>query len=182
MQHDEEIISAAIQGDRMALQQLLKSQKESLYRMAYTYVNNEEDALEIFQQTVLQAIESVHQVKEPLYFSTWLTRICINKALAHLKKNKKLVLMEAVEQRKIEEELNVDVAENLDLANALSLLPEKHKTALMLRYYQDFTVKQIAVIMECPEGTVKTLIHRGLALMKKDLKGVYADERQREFN
>lgn len=82
MQHDKEMVSAAIQGNRMALQQLLKSEKEKLYRMAYTYVKNEEDALEIFQQTVLQAIESVHQVKEPAYFSTWLTRICINKAFA----------------------------------------------------------------------------------------------------
>ena len=182
MQHDEEIISAAIQGDRIALQQLLKSEKEKLYRMAYTYVKNEDDALEVFQQTVLQAIESVHQVKEPHYFSTWLVRICINKALAFLKNNKKLVYMDEVEERNLENGATADVAEQLDVSNALDSLPEKFKTALMLRYYQDFTVKQIATVMECPEGTVKTTLHRGLAMLKKDLKGVYADERQRDFN
>lgn len=182
MQHDKEMVSAAIQGNRMALQQLLKSEKEKLYRMAYTYVKNEEDALEIFQQTVLQAIESVHQVKEPAYFSTWLTRICINKALAFLKNHKKLVFMDGIEQRKTENDSNVDIAQQLDISNALNSLPEKYKTALMLRYYQDFTVKQIASVMDCPEGTVKTTIFRGLALLKKDLKGVYADERQRDFN
>ncbi|WP_416144604.1 sigma-70 family RNA polymerase sigma factor [Planococcus koreensis] len=182
MQHDEETISAAIRGDRLALQLLLKAEKEKLYRMAYTYVKNEEDALEIFQQTVLQAIESVHQVKEPAYFSTWLTRICINKALAIIKKNKKLIVMDEVEERRTENDASADIAQQLDVEKALDVLPEKYKTALMLRFYRDFTVKQIAEVMGCPEGTVKTIIHRGLALLKKDLKGVYADERQRDFN
>ncbi|MDN7227417.1 sigma-70 family RNA polymerase sigma factor [Planococcus sp. N064] len=182
MQHDEEKIDAAIQGNRLALQQLLKAEKVKLYRMAITYVKNEEDALEIFQQTVLQAIESVHQVKEPAYFSTWLTRICINKALAVLKRNKKLVVMDEVEERRAANDTSAEIAQQLDVANALGLLPEKYKTALMLRYYQDFTVKQIAEVMNCPEGTIKTIIHRGLALLKKDLKGVYADERKRDFN
>lgn len=182
MQHDEEMIAAAIQGDRLALQQLLKSEKEKLYRMAYTYVKNEEEALEIFQQTVLQAIESIHQLKNQAYFSTWLTRICINKALSALKKNKKLVVMDEVEERRTENDSSADIAQQLDVANALGLLPEKYKTALMLRFYQDFTVKQIAEVMNCPEGSVKTILHRGLALLKKNLKGVYADEWQRDFN
>lgn len=182
MQHDEKMIAAAIRSDRLALQQLLKLEKEKLYRMAYTYVKNEDDALEIFQQTVLQAIESVHQVKEPNYFSTWLTRICINKALAVLRKKKKLIVLDEIEARSSATEASVDIAQQLDVANALGLLPEKYKTALMLRFYQDFTVKQIADVMECPEGTVKTMIHRGLALLKKELKGVYVDEWQRDFN
>ena len=151
MQNDEEIVAAAIQGDRLALQQLLKSEKEKLYRMAYTYVRNEEDALEIFQQTVLQAIESVHQLKNPAYFSTWLTRICINKALGVLKKNKKLVVMDEVGEQRADNDSSAGIAQQLDVANALGLLPEKYKTALMLRYYQDFTVKQIAEVMHCPE-------------------------------
>jgi RNA polymerase sigma-70 factor, ECF subfamily len=181
MLHDEELVTAAIRGDRLALQQLLKLEKEKLYRMAYTYVKNEEDALEIFQQTVLQAIESVHQVKEPAYFSTWITKICINKSLKLLKKKKKLVVMDEIEERRTAS-ASVDIAQQLDVANALGLLPDKYKTALMLRFYQDFTVRQIADVLECPEGTVKTLIHRGLALLKKDLKGVYEDEWQRDFN
>ncbi|MDN7242799.1 sigma-70 family RNA polymerase sigma factor [Planococcus sp. N028] len=181
MQHDEEMIKAAIQGDRLALQQLLKLEKEKLYRMAFTYVKNEEEALEIFQQTVLQAIESVHQVKKPQYFSTWLARIGINKALAVLKKKKKLVVMEEIKERRAEAD-SVDIAQQLDVATALGLLPDKYKTVLMLRFYQDFTVKQIANVMDCPEGTVKTALHRGLTMLKKDLKGVYADEGQRDFN
>lgn len=121
-------------------------------------------------------------MKEPEYFSTWLTRICINKALAVLKKKKKLIVLDEVEDRRAATEASVDIAQQLDVASALGLLPEKYKTVLLLRFYQDFTVKQIADVMECPEGTVKTVIHRGLALLKKELKGVYVDEWQRDFN
>jgi RNA polymerase sigma-70 factor (ECF subfamily) len=182
MQHEEQIVVAAIQGDKLALQQLLKQEKDKLYRMAYTYVKNEEDALEVFQQTVLKAIESIHQLKEPMYFSTWLTRICINSAITMLKKKKKLVMMDAVVERLVDNELSEDIAQRLDVADALSKLPEKYKTTLLLRFYQDFSVKQIAHILDCPEGTVKSNIHRGLSILKQNLKGVYTDERQRDFN
>jgi RNA polymerase sigma-70 factor (ECF subfamily) len=54
-----------INGDRGALQLLLKDEKEKLYRVAFTYVRNEDDAVDVFQQTILLAIESIHQLKEP---------------------------------------------------------------------------------------------------------------------
>jgi RNA polymerase sigma-70 factor (ECF subfamily) len=74
----EKQVIKAINGDKGALQLLLKDEKEKLYRVAFTYVRNEDDAVDVFQQTILLAMESIHQLKEPKYFSTWLTRICIN--------------------------------------------------------------------------------------------------------
>jgi RNA polymerase sigma-70 factor (ECF subfamily) len=99
-----------------------------------------------------------------------------------LKKKKKLVMMDAVIERFVDNELSEDIAQRLDVADALSKLPEKYKTTLLLRFYQDFSVKQIAHILDCPEGTVKSNIHRGLSILKQNLKGVYTDERQRDFN
>ena len=90
--------------------------------------------------------------------------------------------MDEIEERKMDSGILDDVAQQLDLAQALALLPEKYKTPLVLRYYQDFTVKQIAEFLHCPEGTVKTMIHRGLGMLKKSMKGVYKDERKRDFN
>lgn len=181
MQHEEQRVVAAIQGDKLALQQLLKQEKEKIYRMAYVYVKNEEDAIEVFQQTVLQAMESINQLREPIYFSTWLTRICINNAIAMLKKQKKIVVMDVIVEQLVDGR-SEDLAQKLDIADALSKLPEKYKTTLLLRFYQDFSVKQIANVLDCPEGTVKTNIHRGLSLLKQSIKGVYADDRKRDFN
>lgn len=66
----------------------------------------------------------------------------------------------------------------IDLINALNEIDEKYKTVLLLRYYQDYTIPQIAVILECPEGTVKTNISRGIEVLKGKMKGVYKDDRQ----
>lgn len=181
MQHQEQSVVAAIQGDKLALQHLLKQEKEKLYRMAYVYVKNEDDAIEVFQQTVLQAMESINQLREPIYFSTWLTRICINNALAMLKKQKKIVMLDEIVEQLVDGR-SEDLAQKMDIADALSKLPEKYKTTLLLRFYQDFSVKQIANVLDCPEGTVKTNIHRGLSLLKQSIKGVYSDDRKRDFN
>ena len=66
----------------------------------------------------------------------------------------------------------------MDLLQAMDEIEEKYKTVLLLRFYQDYTVKQIATFLECPEGTVKTNIRRGLEILSTKLKGVYSDDRQ----
>ena len=69
-----------------------------------------------------------------------------------------------------------NIEEELDLWQALCQLKEKYKTVLLLRFYQDYSVKQISAILECPEGTVKTNIRRGLQALRQQLKGAYIDE------
>ena len=63
------------------------------------------------------------------------------------------------------------IEEELDLWQALCQLEEKYKTVLLLRFYQDYSVKDIAAILQCPEGTVKTHIRRGLHALRQQLKG-----------
>ena len=179
MPKKERLVKQAIKGDQHALQLLLKDEKDKLYKMAFIHMKNEHDALEVFQQTVLEAIESIHQLRNPEYFSTWITRICMNISLKEIRKNKKIVTMESYSIPDVVE-VSGSLEEKLDLTNVLYELDEKYKSALVLRFYHDFTVKQIADILGCPEGTVKTNLHRGLALLKTKMKGVYMDERRNE--
>lgn len=71
---------------------------------------------------------------------------------------------------------NPQIDEQLDLWEALRRLEEKYKTVLLLRFYQDLTVNEISRILDCPEGTVKTNIRRGLHRLRQQLKGAYIDE------
>ena len=89
MTNKEKKVKLSIGGDQDALLFLLKQEKEKLYRTAYSYVRNEADALDVFQQTVLLVIESIHQLREPKYFTTWLMKICINVSLGVLENKKK---------------------------------------------------------------------------------------------
>ena len=172
------LVASAIEGDMDAFQALIHEEKEKLYKMAYVYMKNEDDALEVFQETVYKALKSIETLKNNHYFSTWLTRILINTAIDSLRKKKKVVLLSNEILQNMGDTRHMKSEEQLDLLEALEKIDEKYKTVLLLRFYEDFTIKQIATFLNSPEGTVKTHIRRGLASLRKKMKGVYYDERQ----
>lgn len=172
------LVARAKKGDTEAFQALIDESKEKLYKMAFVYMKNEEDALEVFQETVLVALKSISSLKNNRYFSTWLTRILINQAIDAIRKKKKVVPMSHEVLENFTESEKNQLDEQMDLLEALKELEEKYKTVLLLRFYEDYTVKEIASFLNCPEGTVKTNIRRGLENLKKKLKGVYLDDRQ----
>lgn len=178
MEIKSKLVKRAKKGDSEAFQMLIHKEKEKMYRMAYMYMRNEDDALEVFQESLYKALNSIDTLKNNRYFSTWLMRILINTAVATLKKKQKIVSMENEIIDQMESVVHVQIEEQLDLLQAMDEIEEKYKTVLLLRFYQDYTVKQIAVLLDCPEGTVKTNIRRGLAVLKTKLKGGYFDERQ----
>lgn len=178
MEEKLKLIVKAKKGDTIAFQQLIHLEKEKLYKMAYVYMRNEDEALEIFQETVYLAFKSITKLKNDQYFSTWIIRILINTSISTLRKKKRVVMInkEMLDNMPGKEITETDV--QIDLLNALNEIDEKYKTVLLLRYYQDYTTQQIAVILGCPEGTVKTNIRRGIAVLKEKMKGVYKDDRQ----
>lgn len=162
-------VQRAKKGNHKAFQELMEVEKVKLYKIAYVYMKNESDALEVFQETVYKAFVSIENLKEERYFSTWISRILINTAIDILNKKKKIIPME---RELLEENMTPfqSTEKDLDLLQALLGLDEKYKTVLILRFYKDYTVKKIAEILDCPEGTVKTNIHRGISLLKGKLK------------
>lgn len=172
------LVKRAKKGDTEAFQMLIHEEKEKMYRMAYVYMRNENDALEVFQESLYKALNSIQTLKNNDYFSTWLMRILINTAIATLKKKKKIVPISNEMFDQIGDVKNIQSEEHLDLLQAMDEIDEKYKTVLLLRFYHDFTVKQIATFLDCPEGTVKTNIRRGLEGLRLKLKGVYLDDRQ----
>ncbi len=161
-------IKKAISGNRSALYELIDEQRDKLYRIAYLYVKNENDAIDIFQETTYKAFKSIHNLKEPDFFHTWLTKILINTSLDFIKRNQKVIPFENVEDYAKTEGTPLEA--RMDLMAAIDKLSATYKTVIILRFYKDFTVKQIAEILDCPEGTVKTYLHRATNQLKKELK------------
>ncbi|MCA1041959.1 sigma-70 family RNA polymerase sigma factor [Bacillus infantis] len=162
-------VKQAKKGNKKAFQDLLEAEKEKLYKMAYLYMKNEADALEAFQETVYKALISIRNLREEQYFSTWLTRILINTCKDLLKKKNRVIPMEReVLEGKTSPYMPKDGGS--ELLEMIKGLEEKYKTILILRYYRDYSVRQIAEFLECPEGTVKTNIHRGIGLLREKMK------------
>ena len=81
-------VKQAQQGDEAAFLSLLNKEQDKLYRMIFAYVQNESDAIEVYQQVIILAFERITQLKEPLYFATWLMRIAINQSITYVKKKR----------------------------------------------------------------------------------------------
>lgn len=166
---NNEKIKLAQKGDDNAFYELLNEQKSQLYKTAFAYVKNKEDAMDIVSDTVYKAYISIKNLKEPSFFNTWLTRILINTSLDCIKKSSRVV--------SFEENVSTDIGivskddeRIIDLKVAVDKLQGKYKTIVILKYFQDMTLMEIAEILQCPLGTVKTNLHKALGELRLDLK------------
>ena len=92
------MLKAAKKGNSEAFIQLLETQKGQIYRIAFAYLKNEQDALEAIQEVTFRAFKNIRKLKEPKYFSTWLTRIMINYCIDELKRKKRFLISDSKAQ------------------------------------------------------------------------------------
>lgn len=171
--NETELVKKAIAGDDDSFSKLVATRRDRLYRIAYTYVRNQDDALEIVQETVYRALISIHKVREPQYFNTWLTKIAVNYALDFIRKAKKTVYIDNdIEAEYVPEQTE----QHIDLHQALDSLDEKSKTVIVLRYFEDLPLKEISDILDWPISTVKSTVYRALAKLNVDLREGEDDE------
>ncbi|MCA1065934.1 sigma-70 family RNA polymerase sigma factor [Rossellomorea sp. AcN35-11] len=164
------LVKKAIKGSKGAFEKLVQQHYERIYRTAYLYVHNEEDALDVVQEATYQAYKSIHSLKHPEYFMTWLTRIVIRCAGQFIKKRNNVISMSDEYLSNLPEESNSDIEESSQLLHAIQQLRVSYRAAIILFYYNDYSIKMISQEMDIPENTVKTYLRRGKAELKKLLK------------
>ncbi|MGE5396325.1 MAG: sigma-70 family RNA polymerase sigma factor [Chitinophagales bacterium] len=91
---DKDKVRKACKGDNGAFSDLIQERKDDIYRIAYTYMKNSEDALDIVHEVVYKAFLSVKKIKNPEFYNTWLTKVTINCCIDHLKKNRRFPVWE----------------------------------------------------------------------------------------
>lgn len=173
MDDETHLIKKSIAGDKQCFCELIKKHKIYLYKIAYTYVKNEEDALEILQECTYRAMINISKLKKFEYFKTWITRIVINCALDFTKKGDAVYSLN--DEVKVEP-IGMCIDEKLDLYNAIDLLRDNYKTVIILKYFSDMTIENIAKVMEAPENTIKTYLRRAKDSLGKILKEDYLNE------
>lgn len=151
------------------LENYILANKEMHYRLAFSYVKNKEEALDIVQDSIYKAFSAIHSLKEDTYLKTWFCRIIINTSLDFLRKSKRVVVMD--EQTLTSFDVGrVDHYENMDLKEALEHLPETEKSIIILRYFEDFKIKEVAEILGENINTTKARLYRALEKLRIDLK------------
>lgn len=137
---------------------------EAMYRLAYTYVRCEEDALDIVQESVYKAIKYSASIKQEAYIKTWLWRIVMNTALDFIRKNQKEIAVETFLENGSE-----DSYQDFDTIEALKVLTEKEKTVVVLRFFEDQKISEIAKVLNENTNTIKTILYRSLRKLKLKL-------------
>ena len=150
-------------SDKEALiHECLVQNYEKYYRMAYSYVFREQDAMDIVQEAAYRAILKSDLLKQSEYADTWICRIVIHESLRFLKKNKQIVSVEEVPEQGQEDKI-----EDVDLQRALDKLDEKERSIVVLRYFEEEKIETIGQIMNLNVSTVKSKLYRAMDKLKK---------------
>ena len=169
------LIKESIKGNKESFGILIKNNKEYLYKMAFLYVKDEQDALEVIHETVYRAFLNIEKLKKAKFFNTWITRILINVSIDFLKKKGKNEMLDESTPI-IKEKCEISTEEKLDLYNAIDLLNDNYKTVIIMMYFNDMKIKDISKVMETPQNTVKTYLRRAKQALGEVLKEGYLNE------
>ncbi|WP_291651191.1 RNA polymerase sigma factor [Clostridium sp.] len=162
-------VKKAINGDKEALLKLIMSEKDNYYKLAYAYMKNEHDALDILQEMIVVLYKEIPKLKKLDSFYSWSKTILVNLCKKELSKRKKY---EEVNLENISEENTFNESENkIYLKSLIENLNDNQKEVIRLRYYLDYTYEEISEIMEIPLGTVKSRINKGINKIRKIIGG-----------
>lgn len=162
----EALVRLAQQGDDEAFFRLVTADRVRLFRIALAYMKNEEDALEAVQEATCRAYAKLVKLKEPALFRTWFVRILINCCIDEQKRKRKLLPARRLPESSTNDALPDD---KLRLDAAIAKLAPHFRHIIILKYYQDMTLTEIAKLLDKPEGTVKTWLNKALKGLRKEL-------------
>lgn len=152
---------------REVLINYIKDNQEKFYRVAFSYSKDEEASLDIVQEAIVKALKNLDKLKGKEFVKTWFYRILINECLQYIKKNKRIIVCEIDEiESKIEWDDNIS-SEGIDVYKCVQKLNEKLKTVIILRFFEDMKIEEIARITKTNESTVKSRLYKGLKELKK---------------
>lgn len=150
------LVKRAQKGDKDAFVALIEKNKVSLYKAAKSYLRNEEDIADVMQDTILSAYEHIEELKNAAYFRTWITRILINECNSLLRRQKRFIPEEGIEEMTASA-----VADDREFYELLGELQEDVRMIFLLYYGEGFNIREIAQILDLNENTVKSRLQRG---------------------
>jgi RNA polymerase sigma-70 factor, ECF subfamily len=188
----EDLMKQVQQGDMYAYQELIRRYQKKAYRVIGTYVHDPQDAMEVLQDTFLKVYTARLTWENRFSFAGWLYRIAINASIDRYRKSDRgrTSSLEDVMETQLHQSATVNSTEDpLDrlrqgerrrlLEDAVRRLPRRQREVVSLRFFGDLRLEEIASMLDCPLGTVKSNLHKavlGLKGMLIEQKGALSYE------
>lgn len=186
MNSDQHLVKRTLHGDTYAFEELVKTYQNKVYMLAYRYMGNEDDANDMAQEAFIKAYRSLRSFKGDASFGTWIYRITTNVCLDELRRRKRKIVPisldeplatldgDEIEREISDQSLAADVVyEKKEFSQNIQLLLDEmkpeHKTVIVLRDIMDLSYEEIAAVLDCSIGTVKSRISRARIILQKKL-------------
>lgn len=154
-----------------SLVQFILENQESFYRIAFSYLRNKDDALDVVQNAVCKALENYQMLRKDTALKMWMYRILVNESLKITREKKKVILFDNTEDKMLEQSYeDKSILFSDDFTQQIKSLDDDTQKIFILRYFEEMPLKEIATIMDMNLNTVKAKIYRGLSKLKIELK------------
>jgi RNA polymerase sigma-70 factor, ECF subfamily len=179
---DEELVDRAKSGDQESFNQLILRWERPIYALAYRVIGQEEDARDVAQETFLRAFRALPGFKGEAKFSSWIYRIALNLCRDWIRRKRRTPVSQLPEDVDLDDlvaergptESVEDLVARRELSTvveeAMGILPEEQRTAVILKEYHGMTFQEIAELQGVPLSTVKTRLYQGLSVLRKHLQ------------
>lgn len=171
---EREVCRAAIHGDREAFEMIVRTHSRALFAIAYGILQNREEAEDAVQDALIKAWKSRWRVRDPEKFPAWLCMITRHRARDVFRRRRKLPVPAETESVTCDP-CGVSLLDP-QLHRALAELPELHRIALTLRYFEELDYASIESRLGLTNGSLRGILGRALATMRKQLKPALASE------
>jgi RNA polymerase sigma-70 factor (ECF subfamily) len=175
------LVQAAQAGNRSALRELFERNKRKIFGLAYQYARNREDAEDILQETFIKAFRRIHtfRLREETDFGSWLFRVGINCSIDYLRRNKgrraelggeilSVLPAAAAESDPEQQHARREFWNRID--RSLASLSPRQRMIFLLKHDRQLSIREIAVQLQCTEGSVKTHLFRAVSTIKRGFK------------
>ncbi len=162
------LLSSNKKNKEAKVKDYIVNNQESFYKIAYSYVKNEDDALDIVHDAICKALYKIDSLKDIEVVKSWFYKILINSSIDYIRKNYKYISL--TEEQFIKEHEVHDRYHDIDLEKALDILPEDYRIIIVLRYFEDMKIEDIANVLSENINTVKTKLYKGLRRLRIKIK------------
>lgn len=145
--------------------QIYERYKNTVYSVIFNYVKNTEDTADLMQDVFISLMNADVLFMSDEHMKAWLIRVASNKCKNFLRGKKH------ISDAPLPEDISYETSEsNNDLLKIVLTLPEKYRIPIHLFYYEEYDIKQIAAVLDEPEGTIKVRLKRGREKLAKILR------------
>ena len=172
---EKRLIFRIKQNDHRAFEEIVKIYQKKIFKLAYSFFHDKDDAMEIVQETFLKLYKKIHQFREDLHFQNWIYKIASNLCIDHYRRFKKKKVDEREfynflknhQAEKNPEEVVSNEMEKQRIRHYIQFLPKRQKMVFILKHFSHLKFREISTTLNISIGTAKSIHHRAISHLKQ---------------